>query len=233
KVADAAPRLAAAAATVSGFCALAYEVIWTRLAALVIGPTTYAFATVVAAFIIGIAIGSAIASRFLPRVTRPAAWLGAMLVIGAAGASAAGWFAAARLPLIVAGEVSAADAAFASIVTRQAIFTILLLLPMTLALGAAFPLALATASPAGEHVGAVAAYVYWSNTVGAIAGSLAGGFALLPWLGLHGSLRATAAIGIVAAVAIWGAGGRDAAAAPRGAGWRGCVRGAAAAATLV
>src|SRR5262249_61434531 len=84
------------------------------------------------------------------------------------------------------------------------------------------------ASAGGGHVGAVAASVYWSNTVGAIAGSLAGGFALLPWLGLHGSLRATAAIGIVAAVAIWAADARDAAAAARGWVWRGAVAAASA-----
>jgi spermidine synthase len=42
-----------------GFTALVYEVCWTRLLALVIGPTTCAFTTVVASFIIGVAIGSA------------------------------------------------------------------------------------------------------------------------------------------------------------------------------
>src|SRR3989449_5611921 len=44
----------------SGFTALVYEVAWTRLLALVIGPTTYAFATMAAAFISGLAIGSAL-----------------------------------------------------------------------------------------------------------------------------------------------------------------------------
>src|SRR6266542_4103097 len=53
------PGLACTAAAVSGFAALSYEVAWTRLLALVIGPTTYAFATMVASFISGLAIGSA------------------------------------------------------------------------------------------------------------------------------------------------------------------------------
>ena len=199
-----APRLAAAAAAVSGCCALIYEVIWTRLAALVIGPTTYAFATVVAAFIVGLAIGSALAARSLTRITRPAAWLGAMLAIAAIGAAAAGWFAASRLPLVVAGQVAAPDAAFASIVTRQAIGTALLLLPMTLALGAAFPLALATATPpSAVDVGGASARIYGANTIGAIAGSLAGGFVLLPAFGLHASLRLAAAVGLVSAAAVW------------------------------
>jgi spermidine synthase len=44
------PTLAAVAAALSGFAALVYEVTWTRLIALVLGPTTYAFATMASAF---------------------------------------------------------------------------------------------------------------------------------------------------------------------------------------
>ncbi|HXI28585.1 MAG TPA: hypothetical protein VNG89_09185, partial [Vicinamibacterales bacterium] len=198
RAAAAAPRLAAAAAAASGFCALVYEVIWTRLAALIIGPTTYAFSIVVASFIVGLAIGSTIAARMVPRIVRPAEWLGAMLAFAAVGASAAGWYAASRLPLVVAGQVAAPDADFGSIVTRQAIGTVLLLLPMTVALGAAFPLALATASAAGADVGGVSARIFAANSLGAIAGSLAGGFLLLPRLGLQTSLRTAAALGLAA-----------------------------------
>ena len=57
----------------SGFSALVYEVAWTRLLALVIGPTTYAFATMAAAFITGLAIGSALGTplaRARPRIRR-------------------------------------------------------------------------------------------------------------------------------------------------------------------
>ena len=227
---QAAPQLAAAAAAASGFCALVYEVIWTRLAALIIGPTTYAFAIVVASFIVGLAIGSAIAARMLPRVLRPVEWLGAMLALAAVGAATAGWYAASRLPLVVAGQVAAPDAAFGAIVTRQAIGTVLLLLPMTLALGAAFPLALATAATPRDDVGGVSARIFVANTIGAVAGSLAGGFLLLPRLGLHDSLRTTAALGLVSAAAVWVADGRDKARATRAWRWRAPI---VAAATIV
>ena len=70
-----APGLACAAAAISGFAALIYEVAWTRLLALVIGPTTYAFATMAAAFIGGLAIGSALGTRLARRTERPAIWL--------------------------------------------------------------------------------------------------------------------------------------------------------------
>lgn len=42
----------------SGFAALAHEIVWTRILSLVLGPTTYAFAAALAAVIAGVAIGS-------------------------------------------------------------------------------------------------------------------------------------------------------------------------------
>src|SRR5438067_3086253 len=75
------PLLACGAVALSGFAALVYEVAWTRLLALVIGPTTYAFATMAAAFIAGLAIGSAAGARVVRRSARPAVWLAAMLTI--------------------------------------------------------------------------------------------------------------------------------------------------------
>ncbi|MFZ3207687.1 MAG: fused MFS/spermidine synthase [Geobacteraceae bacterium] len=43
---------------VSGFCALAYEVLWTRILSIVIGATTYGFAILLMAFLSGIGLGS-------------------------------------------------------------------------------------------------------------------------------------------------------------------------------
>jgi len=192
-----APVLACIAAAISGCAALIYEVSWTRLLALVIGPTTYAFATMAAAFISGLAIGSAIGARIARRVSRPAVWLAAMLVVSSVAASAAAWYAAARLPLRVAAEVADPAAAFGPVVATQAALVGLLLLPMTLALGATFPLALAAAGP-GVSAGREAARVYASNTLGAIAGSLVAGFALIPRLGLQSTFQWTSIAGAAA-----------------------------------
>jgi spermidine synthase len=193
-----APGLACAAAAISGFAALIYEVAWTRLLALVIGPTTYAFATMAAAFISGLAIGSALGTRLARRVERPAEWLSGMLVTSALAASGAAWLTATRMPLIVAGQVADPDAAFTQVITTQALGTALLLLPMTLALGATFPLALAVAGGSGSGVGRDAARVYTANTIGAIAGALIAGFTLVPFLGLRLTIQIAAATGALA-----------------------------------
>ncbi len=59
------PALAAAALALSGFASLVLQVVWTRVLALILGPTTYAFSTMVAIFIAGIAVGAGdrVASR--------------------------------------------------------------------------------------------------------------------------------------------------------------------------
>jgi spermidine synthase len=187
--------LACAAAALSGFAALIYEVAWTRLLALVIGPTTYAFATMAAAFISGLAIGSALGTRMARRVEQPAVWLAAMLVTAAIAASGAAWVTATRMPLVVAAQVADPGAAFTQVVVTQAFGTALLLLPMTLALGATFPLALAVAGGGASTIGRDAARVYTANTIGAIAGALAAGFALVPALGLRLTFQTAACIG--------------------------------------
>ena len=120
-----------------------------------------------------------------------------MLAVTAVAASASAWFAASRLPLIVASQVADPEASFGRVVTLQAFGIAILLLPMTCALGAVFPLALAAAS-AGQPatIGRDVARVYASNTCGAIVGSLVGGFVLLPTVGLEITFRLAALMGL-------------------------------------
>jgi spermidine synthase len=190
--------LVSAAIGVSGFAALVYEVAWTRLLALVIGPTTYAFSTMAAAFVTGLAIGSTLGSPLSRRTTRPMAWLAATLIVGAVAATSAAWYTASRLPLTIAVQVADPNVIFGRIVFEQAIVVALLMLPSTLILGAAFPLALAAAGAAGENAGGVAARVYTANTIGAILGALAAGFLLIPILGLRSTFEAAAIVSVVA-----------------------------------
>ncbi|HWW87052.1 MAG TPA: fused MFS/spermidine synthase [Vicinamibacterales bacterium] len=198
---QASPGLACTMAAISGWAALVYEVAWTRLLALVIGPTTYAFSTMAAAFITGLAIGSTVGTRVAARVKRPGAWLAGMLILSALAAPISAWYAATKLPLLVAAEVADPAAALRGVVATQAFIVVLLLLPMTAALGAVFPLALAVAGGAGgagRNPAANAAWVYVANTVGAIAGALLAGFLIIPQLGLRSTFEWTAVVGIIA-----------------------------------
>ena len=52
------PRLFVAAIALSGFSALIYQLIWIRLLGLVFGVSSFAVATVVAVFLLGLGLGS-------------------------------------------------------------------------------------------------------------------------------------------------------------------------------
>jgi spermidine synthase len=195
------PGLACAAAALSGFAALAYEVAWTRVLALVIGPTTYAFSTMAASFITGIALGAAAGSRLVRRVSRPDLWLAGMLVVTAGTAWMAIWFTASRLPLHLARELARTDG-FESVLLRQVLTVGALLLPTGIALGATFTMALATASSGPGTVGRDAARVYGANTCGAVAGALLAGFVLLPRFGLQGTATVVTAVTLAGGFAV-------------------------------
>src|SRR5215510_12812779 len=55
----------------SGATALIYEVLWARMLGLVFGATTLAVSTVLAAFMGGLALGSALAGKFSRAIERP------------------------------------------------------------------------------------------------------------------------------------------------------------------
>jgi spermidine synthase len=196
------PRLwlAATALGVSGFASLTLQIVWTRLLVQILGPTTYAFSTVVAIFIIGLAGGAAIGSRLASRMN-PAIGLACSLLISAglalAAASAVDW-----ALLTIAEIVSRPDYQFADVLQREVLLVSGLLLPMTLAFGAAFPFAVALATGREESVTHDIGVIYAVNTIGAILGSLLSSFFLVPQVGLHGTIRLVAALGALVAVAI-------------------------------
>ena len=184
-----APWLPGAVLGLSGFAALVYEVTFTRVLALALGPTTYAFAAMLTAFIAGIAIGAAVASRVTWTAKAPAFWLGLLMLASAAAASGAGWFAATHLPLLIAETVANPSAGAAAILAREALYAVGVLLPLTCALGAVFPLGAALAARSDEGVAREMSVIYGLNTIGAVAGSIAGAFVLVPVFGLQGTLR--------------------------------------------
>ena len=70
----------------SGVAALVYQTAWTRQFAIVFGTSELAVATVLAAYMGGLALGALLAERFLPRVTRPVLTY-ALLELGIAGSA--------------------------------------------------------------------------------------------------------------------------------------------------
>jgi spermidine synthase len=195
------PMLAAAALGISGFASLTLQVVWTRLLALVLGPTTYAFSMIVSIFIAGLAIGAAVASRVASRVRVPIVALAVCLALSVGLAAAAASLVDRGL-LSVAESVAQPTATFNSVLLRQALLAVVLLAPMTIAFGAAFPFAVAAVARDDQTVASDLGLIYAVNTTGAILGALLTGFVFIPALGLHATLRLVTGVGGVGAIAL-------------------------------
>jgi spermidine synthase len=202
-----APRLVRLFAIAVGFLAFVYEIAWTRYFGLVVGSSTYSFAVMLAAFITGITIGSAILVRIERRIANPLSFLG-WSQIGAA--------ALVLLPLPIYPYVpwlfkrfvallSTADGAFYLFELGKLLFCFGIMLPPTILLGMGIPLLVKAVSRSRTTLGADAGAIYAWDTWGNVLGALLGGLFLLPALGLESLLRVTtiasALVGLLAVIA--------------------------------
>jgi spermidine synthase len=186
----------------SGFASLLHEIAWTRILSLVLGPTTYAFAAALAAVIAGVALGSGAGTWIVARTRRPAAWLAAMLSLAALITSWTYSLAGNQIPMMVARQVAGSSGFFDQLVAQGALLTAALVVPTAACLGAAFPLALALATDPSRGAPARFSMVYAVNTVGAVSGSLAAGFWLIPSFGLQPTLWVASACLVIAALIV-------------------------------
>jgi spermidine synthase len=190
-------RIILAVLLVSGITSFTYEVVWTRLLGHVLGGSTYAFATMRATFLAGIALGAALAARMASSPMRAARGL-AVAELAIAAGSLAAFRAMDHLPALALRLGAGRDPAQPGNVLLAA----LVMLPSTLAIGATYPLAVRLLAHARDDAAPVSARVYAWNTVGAIVGALGAGFFLMPWLGYAGLVAAAAGTNIVLAAIV-------------------------------
>lgn len=163
------------AAGLTGLCGMALEVAWTRLGGVLLGPSIYAFAWVLAAFLGGIALGAALARRWTADWVLSAA-VGAMGVLAMGGA-----FVFGQAPLLLAQlyEGLGASGMWAAELT----LAVLTMAGAPVASGLAFGAAL---REAGGEGGQATAAVLTANTLAGVLGSALTGLVLLPALGIQG-----------------------------------------------
>jgi spermidine synthase len=173
----------------AGAVAFFQEVLWTRMLAHVVGSSIYAFGVMVASFLAGIALGGGLGAAVARTRERATLALGVALMVAAVAAA----IAYLRLESLLPASTG---------LLTNTMFCGLLLLPMTIAIGMTYPLAVRILASDASEAAPVSARVYSWNTVGAIAGSLAAGFLLIPELKYEGSIRvavcASAALGVAA-----------------------------------
>ncbi len=184
---------------VSGATGLIYEVLWARMLGLVFGATTLAISTVLAAFMGGLALGSALAGKLASRIKKPLATYGWMEI------------GIAIYALLVPFLFQWIDNVYALIwqqfqpgffafsLWRFLLSSLVLLVPTTL-MGATLPvLAAAFVYSARSNSNSVTR-LYACNLAGAILGTLAAGFLLLPALGVQKTIAVAAAMNLLVGV---------------------------------
>nr|WP_277185284.1 fused MFS/spermidine synthase [Caballeronia sp. BR00000012568055] len=199
-------RSAVALYAAAGGIALGYEVIWSQAIGQFISTRSFAFSIVLATYLLGLAIGSALASRFVDRVRDAWSVFGVLIasagLVAFAGVACAGDWLALAQQHAAAFVLSMSGNLLASMCAGFFVAACAIVLVPTVLLGAAFPFALRmacdreskqhTASSAlGADVGRVVAW----NTAGGIAGTLFAGFVLVPSLGLIRALGVLAVAG--------------------------------------
>lgn len=173
---------------VSGANAFFYEVLWTRMLAHVMGGSIYAFATMLAAFLTGIALGGGLAGKVAATRDRAAtAFAVTQLAIGVLSIAVYQWMG----PLIPDTQTT----------QSLALYAVAILLPATIFIGATFPLAVRVLARDELEASPVTARVYAWNTLGAIGGAILAGFVLIPALGFEGSIKAAVMINV--SLALW------------------------------
>ncbi|MDE0885970.1 MAG: fused MFS/spermidine synthase [Myxococcota bacterium] len=179
---------------VSGAVSFVYEVLWVRMLGFVLGASTAAFATMLASFLIGISLGSAIASRF----ARDSFRAGLGFAFAQLGTALMAWltFSLADWIPYIAQSVNASS----SNLLPGAVMSVLILLPVTVFVGASFPFAVRLMAVDADDAASASARVYAWNTLGSIVGSISAGFWLLPVFGFEGTLLVGAGANLLLAL---------------------------------
>ncbi len=183
----------------SGAVALIYEVVWFRSFSLIFGASHLAVSTVLFVFMGGLALGSHLLGKRVEHHAKPLRLYGFLEV----GIAVFAVFFVLLMKLYPHVYVPLARLGANNTVYLSSLRIVLavasMLVPATL-MGGTLPVLARLVSSGPERLGARLSFLYGINTIGAVAGTLAAGFLLLPYLGVNGTLAV--AIGINLAIGL-------------------------------
>ena len=186
-----------------GFAFFLMELVWYRLLSPLLGGSVFTFGLVLAVALVGIGLGGLLYS--LVAHDRPPTLLGfAATCLFEALAVAFTFALGDRVALLALTFLQLSATGFSAAVAGWTIVTAIVVLPPAIISGYQFPLLIALFGRGRDRLGRDVGLAYAANTVGAIIGSLAGGFGLMPWLSAPGAWRLVAvvlvALGMAAAI---------------------------------
>jgi predicted membrane-bound spermidine synthase len=186
---------------VSGAAALVFETLWFRQAGLSFGNSIWASSVVLASFMAGLAVGNGLAARFAASASRPLRVYALLeAFVGLTGlALVLGW------PLLGSALVPAfralAEAPMGLNTLRLGIAFALMLAPAS-AMGATLPVLACALGRRGSVFGQSLGLLYGLNTLGAVAGAIAGEVVLVRALGVRGAGVVAASLNALAALIV-------------------------------
>jgi len=185
----------------SGTTALVYETVWARQLILTFGASHQAVSIVLASFMAGLALGSFLIGRWADRLRRPLKVYGIVELLLAVLAAATP--ALHRLAdEIYLSRALAVEGVSPGLHVLRVALAFLVLLPPTVLMGGTLPLLVQLLVRGRRDMAHYLARLYAVNTAGAVLGTLAAGFILLPRFGMSKTLALAvalnAAIGVVA-----------------------------------
>jgi spermidine synthase len=189
------------AIALSGMTALAAEVVWTRILSLLFGATVYTFSLILAAFLVGLGIGSSLGSAMARNMARPRvalAWCQLFLCLAIA------WTAHVltdSLPYWPINPSISTDPWFT--MQLDMVRCLWAVLPAAILWGASFPLALASVAARGQDPARLVGGVYAANTLGAIIGSLGASLVLVAWVGSQHAQQVLIVVSMIAGLLLF------------------------------
>ena len=178
----------------SGFAALGYEVVWTRLLCVILRlTTTQSLSIILIAFLFGLALGGAAGARLVDRWANPFAAFGRIeLLLGLFGLGSVAAFAAIPRVLVWLGSLASWQGHMLRLLAAS---FVVMLLP-TFLMGLLFPIVAKLQAPRLSTLGRRIGNIYAANTAGAILGAFMTGFVLIPGIGTQRTIQSLAMVNI-------------------------------------
>jgi spermidine synthase len=197
-----------------GFAFFLMEIVWYRMLGPLLGGSTFTFGLILAVALFGVGLGGA--AYALLAADRPATLLGFAATCAVEALALAAPYALGDRIAVLASLLRQLGAfGFSGQVLGWTTVTAVVVLPASLVAGVQFPMLIALLGRGRREVGRHVGQAYAWNTVGAIAGSLIGGFGVLPLLTAPGVWRA-----VVVLLAVLGAASCALAVLEAGRSWR-------------
>jgi spermidine synthase len=181
-------RLLFTAIFISGASALIYQLIWVRFLGLVFGVSSFAVATVVAVFLLGLGLGSYFFGRWSERARDPLR-IYMYVELGIAATSLIAYLVIEALPVYrYLYEYAYNNLGFYGLSVARLLLSMLVLLPPVFLIGGTMPLLAKYFLRDPAKLGSSFSKIYYLNTIGACAGALLTGFVLVRYFGVIGAL---------------------------------------------